>query len=59
MYTNRKVLFFIGLTLLIIGGFIAFNLWGFEPIETISGVLFSIGFSIEFLSFELNKTLQQ
>jgi hypothetical protein len=27
--------------------------------KTISGVLFGIGFSIEFLSFELNKTLQQ
>ena len=59
MYTNRKVLFFIGLTLLIIGGFIAFNLWGFEPIETISGVLCGIGFSIALLSFELNKTLQK
>jgi len=59
MYTNRKVLFIIGLTLLIIGGFIAFNLWSFEPIETISGVLCGIGFSIALLSFKLNKTLQQ
>ena len=59
MYTNREVLFFIGITLLIIGNFIAFNLWSFEPIETISGVLFGIGFSIALLSFELNKTLQK
>ena len=59
MYTNREVLFFIGITLLIIGNFIAFNLWSFEPIETISGVLCGIGFSIALLSFELNKTLQQ
>jgi uncharacterized membrane protein len=51
-------LFFIGITLLIIGGFAAFNFWGFKPPETISGVLCGIGFSIVLISFGLKKSIQ-
>jgi uncharacterized membrane protein len=57
-YTNRKTLFFIGITLLIIGGFAAFNFWSFEPQETISGVLCGIGFSSVLISFGLKKSIQ-
>ena len=57
-YTNRKTLFFIGITLLIIGGFAAFNFWSFEPQETISGVLCGIGFSFVLVSFGLKKSIQ-
>jgi uncharacterized membrane protein len=57
-YTNRKTLFFIGITLLIIGGFAAFNFWVFEPQETISGVLCGIGFSILPIAFGLKKSIQ-
>ena len=55
VYKNRKLLRIISIIILILGGIMAYNFWGTEPQETISGVLCGIGVSFLVIFSSLKK----
>ena len=52
---NRKLIRIIAIIILFLGGFIAYNFWGIEPQETISGLLCGVSIPILLISFSLKK----
>jgi|MDSY01.1.fsa_nt_gb hypothetical protein len=55
VYKNRNLIKSIAIITLFLGGFIAFNFWGIEPQETISGVLCGVSIGILLISFSLKN----
>ncbi|MEO9572363.1 MAG: hypothetical protein ABJH82_11010 [Polaribacter sp.] len=54
-YNHRKKIPFVGVFLLILGIIVAYFKWGFEPEETIAGVLCGLGLSLTIIGFGIKK----
>ena len=48
--SSRRIVIYIGITLLISGGFTGYLYWGLEPQESIGGFLCGLGVSLILLS---------